>query len=201
MKEDEDKKKDKRDRDSILDAVNRLSKKAQETAEGKQSNLFENEDLGGEDIGFDANVLNDTVNPELSHRLYYGSQRLLLDNLPSGKKNRDLRRYVYDEKNLFINQGKRINERGRRGSDGRMAPPETLLQEAFRMVTTWVESGGTPFDIFMAFRQRNEELGYYDEKEKREGPIDIDYTDVTFDDQLKGLLSVPPPRKNKKDPE
>lgn len=53
--------------------------------------------------------------------------------------------YRCDEKVLFINQGKRIHERGRRGSDGWIAPPDTLLPEAFRMVTTGVESGRIPY--------------------------------------------------------
>lgn len=198
MKQNEDNpkkgKKEDRDRDKILDDVKRLSQKAQETAEGKQSKLFEDEDLG-EDTGFNQSILNDTVNPELSHRLYYGLQRLLKDNLPTGRKNEKLRRYVYDEKNLFLNQGKHLDAKGIRNSDGRMAPPETIIHEAFNIVVSWVASGGAPFDIFYAFKKRNEELGYY---EKKEPPIDTTYTDVTFDDQLKGLLSVPPPKKDKK---
>lgn len=187
-KDSKNSKKDNRDRQRILEEVKRLSQKSQETAEGKQSKLFEGENLG-EDSEFDTSILNDTVNPQLSHQLYYGIQGLLIDNLPSGKANERLRRYVFDEKNLFINQGKGLDEKGVRGSDGRMAPPETILREAFNMVFEWVASGANPFDIFYTFRQKNEELGYYKNADLM--------TDTIFDENLKGLLNVPPPKEEK----
>jgi len=43
----------------------------------------------------------------------------LRNNLPQGKKNEKLRRYVYDEKSLFLNRGKEKDDRGIRGSDER----------------------------------------------------------------------------------
>ncbi len=48
------------------------------------------------------------------------------DALPKGKENEDVRRIIYDEKNILINRGAKKDDKGIRGSDGRMAYVEDL---------------------------------------------------------------------------
>lgn len=98
--------------------------------------------------------------PEAKHQLYYqGLTKLMMDNLPKGKENEDIRKIIYGEKGILINRGKKINEKGIRGSDGRMAYLGDL-EIAIKIVADWVSVKGTPTELFMAFWDKNEELGY-----------------------------------------
>lgn len=98
--------------------------------------------------------------PDTKHQLYYqGLTKLMIDNLPKGKENEDIRKIIYGEKGILINRGKKINEKGIRGSDGRMAFLEDL-EIAIKIVADWVSVKGTPTELFMAFWDKNEELGY-----------------------------------------
>jgi len=90
---------------------------------------------------------------------YHGLSRLLKDNLPKGKENESARRIIYDEKNILINRGAKKNEKGIRGSDGRMAYIEDL-EMAIEIVANWLVKKGSSVDLFMAFWDKNEELGY-----------------------------------------
>lgn len=110
-------------------------------------------------------ALGDVDNPEAKYEIYYhGIQKLLRQNLPLGNSNENARRVVYDEKNLLINRGKQKNLQGVRGSDGRMAYINDL-EMALKIITDWILNKGTTFDLYIAFRQKNEELGYYSEEE------------------------------------
>lgn len=186
--------------EEIYDEIRRMSEESDET--GQQGKLFEDEDLGEEDLGgADDAYLQDIAQPDFSYQLYYGMWKLMKDNLPKGKKNEQGRRYIYDEVNLFLNEGKHLDSRGKRGGDSRMALIGPHLKPAFGTVVEWLQRGGVPFDLYQAFRGKNEELGYHANKrrgrQKQEQPVDIDYEDVTYDQKLKGLLAVPPPHKDK----
>lgn len=98
--------------------------------------------------------------PVQKFQLYYhGLSKLLKDSLPKGKEFEDVRRIVYDEKNILINRGAKKDEKGIRGSDGRMAYIEDL-EEAIKIVADWTSRKGTSAELFMAFWDKNEELGY-----------------------------------------
>jgi len=98
--------------------------------------------------------------PVQKFQLYYhGLSKLLKDSLPKRKAFEDVRRIIYDEKNILINRGAKKNEKGIRGSDGRMAYIEDL-EEAIKIVANWTTKKGTPAELFMAFWDKNEELGY-----------------------------------------
>lgn len=102
--------------------------------------------------------------PITKHQLYYsGLTKLMMDNLPKGKENEDIRKIIYGEKGILINRGKPINDKGIRGSDGRMAFTEDL-EMAIHIVADWVSSKGTPAELFMAFWDKNEDLGYPHQK-------------------------------------
>lgn len=98
--------------------------------------------------------------PVTKFQLYYnGLTKLLKDYLPKGKNYEDVRRIVYDEKNILINRGAKKDEKGIRGSDGRMAYLDDL-EEAIKIVAEWTSKNGTPAELFMSFWDKNEELGY-----------------------------------------
>ncbi len=84
-----------------------------------------------------------------------------MDNLPKGKKNKKLRQYAYDEKNLFLYSGIALKGDGKRGSDGRVAYINPFLSQAFGMVAGWIQNGTNLFDIYMAFAMFNEERGFH----------------------------------------
>jgi len=106
-------------------------------------------------------LLGQTIDdPVEKFQLYYhGLTKLLKDNLPKGKENEQVRRIVYDEKNVLINRGAKKDEKGIRGSDGRMAYIEDL-EAAIQIVANWISKKGSPSELFMAFWDKNEELEY-----------------------------------------
>lgn len=98
--------------------------------------------------------------PVEKFQLYYkGLHKMLKDFLPKGKKNEEARRLIYDEKNVLINRGAKKDEKGIRGSDGRMAYLEDL-EMAIQLVASWITRKGTYYDLYQAFWDKNEELGY-----------------------------------------
>lgn len=144
-----------------LDEIRMLSEKANQLNDVEQLSLFPGLDLHEEDITFDSSILNDTADPERSYKLYYSIRRMMIDNLPKGDENKKLRQYIYDEKNIFLNRGKDIDEKtGLRGSDGKMTYIPNFLEVAFDLTANWVKAGGSPFDLFDSFRKLNIERGY-----------------------------------------
>lgn len=134
--------------------------------------LQKSEEVKGEQlsIGFDAEIIVENQaekllgqkidDPVQKFQLYYhGLSKLLKDSLPKGKDFEEGRRIVYDEKNILINRGAKKDEKGIRGSDGRMAYIEDL-EEAIKIVAEWSSRKGTPTELFMSFWDKNEELGY-----------------------------------------
>ena len=98
--------------------------------------------------------------PVTKFQLYYnGLTKLLKDNLPKGKEFEDVRRIIYDEKNILINRGAKKDEKGIRGSDGRMAYTDDL-EIAIKIVANWASKKGTSAELFMLFWDKNEELNY-----------------------------------------
>jgi hypothetical protein len=98
--------------------------------------------------------------PVTKFQLYYhGLTKLLKDNLPKGKENEEVRRIIYDEKNVLINRGAKKDEKGIRGSDGRMAYLEDL-EIAIKIVADWTSTKSTPAELFMAFWDANEKFNY-----------------------------------------
>src|SRR5690606_1275461 len=53
-------------------------------------------------------VGNQLDNPEEKYNIYYkGIRKLLIDHLPKGEEYKEMRNIIYDEKNIFLNLGKR----------------------------------------------------------------------------------------------
>lgn len=100
-------------------------------------------------------------NPEEKYRIYYiGIRKLLMDFLPKGKDFKEVRDIIYDEKNIFLNLGKRKSDNnGVRKSDGRMTY-QPVMNEILDIVVQWVGESQNPFDIYRAFYELNEKHGY-----------------------------------------
>lgn len=103
----------------------------------------------------------DFEDPEEKHNLYYnGIRRLLIDNLPKGADFKEVRDIIYDEKNIFLNLGKRkCDNNGIRKSDGRMTY-QPIMNEILDIIVDWVADSRNPFDIYKRFYQLNEKSGY-----------------------------------------
>lgn len=100
-------------------------------------------------------------NPEEKYNLYYnGIRRLLMNFLPKGKDYKEIRDIIYDEKNIFLNLGKRKSDNnGIRKSDGRMTY-QPIMNEILDIIVEWVGNSQNPFIIYKSFYELNEKHGY-----------------------------------------
>lgn len=113
----------------------------------------------------------DFENPEEKYNLYYkGIRKLLMDFLPKGKEFKNVREIIYDEKNVFLNLGKKKSDnKGIRKSDGRMTY-QPVMNEILDIIIRWVGESQNPFDIYRDFYELNDRHNYghevYDETTK-----------------------------------
>ncbi|MGG8494950.1 hypothetical protein ACQY1Q_00920 [Tenacibaculum sp. TC6] len=100
-------------------------------------------------------------NPEEKYNIYYkGIRKLLMDYLPKGKEFKEVRNIIYDEKNIFLNSGKRKSDNnGIRKSDGRMTF-QPIMNEILDIIVKWVGESQNPFVIYKEFYELNEKYGY-----------------------------------------
>lgn len=132
-----------------------------EEVKGEQLNLDIEGNLQKEDIMKRLTAsLQNIDDPEKKYDQYYNIlNKLLKSKLPKGKENENIRRKIYDEKNIILNRGVKKDSRGIRGSDGRMGYLSDI-EIAIDIVVEWVANNGTAVDLFRAFYDKNEELGY-----------------------------------------
>ena len=113
----------------------------------------------------------DFENPKEKYNLYYkGIRKLLMDFLPKGKEFKNVREIIYDEKNVFLNLGKKKSDnKGIRKSDGRMTY-QPVMNEILDIIIRWVGESQNPFDIYRDFYELNDRHNYghevYDETTK-----------------------------------
>lgn len=100
-------------------------------------------------------------NPEEKYNLYYrGIRKLLMDFLPKGKEFKEVRNIIYDEKNIFLNLGKKKSDNnGIRKSDGRMTF-QPVMNEILDVIIKWVAESQNPFSIYRDFYDLNERYDY-----------------------------------------
>lgn len=100
-------------------------------------------------------------NPEEKYNLYYnGIRRLLMNFLPKGKDYKEIRDIIYDEKNIFLNLGKRKSDHnGIRKSDGRMTY-QPIMNEILDLIVEWVGNSQNPFVLYKSFYELNEKHSY-----------------------------------------
>jgi hypothetical protein len=100
-------------------------------------------------------------NPEKKHQAYYkGIRKVLMKYLPSGKNFKQARDIIYDEKNVFLNLGKKKSDNnGIRGSDGRMTY-QPVMDEMVDLISKWLLTSQNPFTLYYALYELNEKHGY-----------------------------------------
>ncbi|MCK9401962.1 MAG: hypothetical protein M0Q26_01050 [Chitinophagaceae bacterium] len=101
-------------------------------------------------------------NPEEKYQIYYtGITNLLKKYLPKGKEFKEGRGLIYDEKNVFLNRGKKKsdNPNGIRKSDGRMTY-QAKMNEMLDVVSKWVSTSQNSTDIYLQLYELNEKHGY-----------------------------------------
>jgi len=105
-------------------------------------------------------ILEEIDDPEAKFNLYYKViNRVLKKHLPKGDENKTARDLIYEEKNTFLTRGHRKDEKGIRGADGRMAYiPD--IKELVNIITEWISSKGTMFDLYIKIRDLNVSKGY-----------------------------------------
>jgi hypothetical protein len=119
-------------------------------------------------------------NPEEKYQAYYmGIQKILMQYLPSGKAFEDERRLIYDEKNIFLNRGrKKSDNNGVRGSDGRMTY-QPIMNEMVDLIIKWVTESQNPYNLYIMLFELNEKHGY--------GHEVYDGTSINFANTLRRL--------------
>lgn len=150
--------------ESFIDHVRKLAQKGEKSKSSQQPifDSLDDEFNESKDV-FSDSFLKEIQNPSESHSLYYSTRSTMRKELPHGKQYEELRKVIYEEKNIYINGGKKLNEDGIRGSDGRMAYLHNL-RVTLSVVQEWLRNGGNSWDLYCIFRLLNEKLGYHEEK-------------------------------------
>ncbi len=107
----------------------------------------------------------DFENPEEKYNLYYkGIRNVLMEYLPKGQEYKEGRDIIYDEKNIFLNRGKKKSDgNGVRGSDGRMTYQEKM-GEMLDLILKWVSESQDPIELYSMLYDLNEKYGYGHER-------------------------------------
>ncbi len=101
-------------------------------------------------------------NPEEKYNLYYkGIGRILKRYLPKGPEFKADRDLIYDEKNIFLNRGKKKsdNPNGIRKSDGRMTY-QPVMGEILDVISEWASTSQNPFDLYNSLYDLNDKHNY-----------------------------------------
>jgi hypothetical protein len=103
----------------------------------------------------------DVDDPEKKYDVYYhGIEKLLkLYPKPLDKVGKKAFKLVREEKNIFLNRGKKL-KKGIRKGDARMAYLSDM-ETAANIIQHNYLNGGNLFELFMSFRDQNIKLGYF----------------------------------------
>lgn len=156
-----------------IDEKERLAEESKRRQEMEQAELLMRADREAElvfSVGDDNELvvkqeiadmtLEEIDDPKAKYQLYYNVlNRLLMKHLPKGEEFKQIREYIYEEKNTFLTRGHRIQNDGRRGADGRMSY-STDINEIINIVTEWIMQKGTLFDLYTKLRDLNVSKGY-----------------------------------------
>lgn len=149
--------------DFDLEEIKKLSEEADKN---KNFELGFEDEFENEPIFID--LVNDVQNPDKSYKVYYAIEGVLKTHLPSDDTYKELRRFIREEKIIFLTGGKKKNKAGIRGADSRQAYISTHLEVALKSLLEWIQEGGNTFDLFLRFRNLNIEYGYFSEEELSE---------------------------------
>jgi hypothetical protein len=106
------------------------------------------------------NAIKDTQNPQVSYKLFYAIQGLMIQFLPKGDDYKPLREYAFELKNILLTQGKNKDERGIRHADSRQGYIASELKVMYEVITDWVQNGAMAVYLIEKLQSLNEERGY-----------------------------------------
>jgi len=109
--------------------------------------------------------IDDIQNPDKAYKVYYAIEGILRTHLPSDDKYAELRKFVREEKIIFLTGGKKKNKAGIRGADSRQSYISTHLEVALQTLLEWIQEGTSTFELFLKFRNLNIKYGYFSEDE------------------------------------
>lgn len=140
-----------------------IKKLAEEADKNKNFQLGFEEEFESEPIFID--MVDDIQNPDKSYKVYYAIEGILRTHLPSEDIYKELRRFIREEKIIFLTGGKKKNKYGIRGADSRQAYISSHLEVALKNLLEWIREGANTFDLFLRFRKLNIDYGYFNEEE------------------------------------
>ncbi|MFH6956821.1 hypothetical protein ACHRV1_05390 [Flavobacterium aquidurense] len=146
--------------DFDLEEIKKLSEEADRN---KGLQLGFEQEFENEIMSFD--VIDDIQNPEKAYKVYYAIEGILRTHLPSDEKYKELRRFIREEKIIFLTGGKKKNEAGIRGADSRQAYISTHLEVVLKNLLEWIQEGTSTFELFLKLRKLNIDYGYFKEEE------------------------------------
>jgi len=101
--------------------------------------------------------------PEEKYNVYYkGIESLLKKFLPKGDKYKSAREVIREEKKIFLTRGKKLNQKGIRGADSRMAYIQDM-EDIMNLITRWAFESRNYFELYSLIRDKNQELGYHND--------------------------------------
>jgi len=145
-------------REEIREEVRALSKKADDFSK-KQLDLLPDFVSTEQEVSLETIKFN-TADPEKSYTLFYTGEKLLKDHLPKGIQNKALRDFIREEKNIFLNRGKKKNKKGIRFSDSRQSYIDPFLEESINIILNWIKTGANPLDLYDLYRAANVKYGF-----------------------------------------
>jgi hypothetical protein len=99
--------------------------------------------------------------PDEKYNVYYkGVERLLREFLPKGDKFKAARDLIREEKIIFLTRGKKLDAKGIRGRDSRMAYIQDM-EDVMNLITKWAFESRNYFELYSLLREKNEQLGYH----------------------------------------
>jgi hypothetical protein len=99
--------------------------------------------------------------PEEKYNVYYnGVEKLLNKFLPKGEAFASARKIIREEKKIFLTRGKKLDNRGIRGADSRMAYIQDM-EDLMNLLVKWAFENGNLFDLYNLIREKNVDLGYH----------------------------------------
>jgi hypothetical protein len=102
-----------------------------------------------------------TDNPQEKYKIYYeGIGKVLKKYLPKGPAFKEERNLIYDEKNIFLNLGrKKSDNNGIRKSDGRMTY-QPVMSEMLNIISEWASTSQNPFNLYTKLYELNDKHNY-----------------------------------------
>jgi len=136
-----------------------MLRKADESA-GQQLTINTMGELKSEDEIKHFALGNIPDDPDKKYDVYYkGIERLLKEFLPTEKKYADVRKWIREEKNIFLTRGHKL-ENGKRGADSRMALISDM-EEMMNIIATWATTNRSLFELYYLIKAKNDDLGYH----------------------------------------